>query len=74
MRGGEADDVPLDEVVGLKSVGAEVGLLLLVVLLPVSIVAELLADEVPLDRHIALSHDHEHASVKENNQVWLNSR
>ena len=54
--GGDADEVPLD-------VEFEVGLLLDALLL-VSIVSELVAEDAPLDRHIALPHEVGHASTR----------
>ena len=61
ILGGDAEDVPLDD----DCLYSFEGLLLLAVvdLLPVSIVAEVLDGEAPLDRHIALSNEPEHAST-----------
>jgi len=61
ILGGDAELVPFDE----DCLYSLEGLLLLaeVVLLPVSIVAEVLDGDAPLDRHIALSNEPEHAST-----------
>ena len=64
ILGGDDEEVPLDD----DCLYSFEGLLLLaeVDLLPVSIVAEVLDGEAPLDRHIALSNEPEHASNRNN--------